>query len=91
VSTSARLVSIIAIAAFVVPAAGFQGEMRSRGFDRGTATAAWPSVFDYLYGGIDGAYGPEIYEPEQSYLQTYLYGGPPATAYGSANRQPIVR
>lgn len=56
-----------------------------------SATAIRPYAFNYLYGGIDKAYGPEIYVPEQTYLQTYLYGGPPATAYASGNRGPLVR
>ena len=84
-STSARLVGItVAIAAFAIPALGLQGK------SPGHATAVW-HLFDDLYGGTDGAYGPEIYGPEQTYLQTYLYGGPPAAANASADRGPIAR
>lgn len=91
-STSARLAGIIAaIAVFAIPALGLQGEALGRAFHEAAATAIWPYVFDDLYGGLDGAYGPEIYVPEQTYLQTYLSGGPPVTAYAFGNREPLVR
>lgn len=90
-STSARLVSSIAIAVLAIPALALQGKARARTHHEGAATAVWPYVLDSLYGGTDGAYGPEIYVLEQSYLQTYLYGGPPATAHAFADRAPSVR
>jgi hypothetical protein len=90
VSTPARLLSIIAIAVSAISALIIQGKAHGDGF-HGAARAAWPYVLDDLYGGAFGAYGPEIYAPDQTYLQTYLYGGPPAAPYASANREPIVQ
>ena len=69
-----------AITVLTISALGLQGKAP------GYATAVW-HVFDDLYGGIDGADGPEIYGPEQTYLQTYLYGGAPAAGYASADRE----
>lgn len=46
----------------------------------------WPYAFDDLYGGIYGAYAPEIYAPDEAYAYagapatTYLYGGRPRRA-----------
>ncbi|WP_156434013.1 hypothetical protein [Bradyrhizobium retamae] len=88
-STPARLLSIIAIAVLAISALIIQGEAHGDGFHEG-APVVWPFVLADLYGGEFGAYGPEIYAPDQTYLQTYLYGGPPAAPYAAANREPIV-
>ncbi len=47
----------------------------------------WPYAFDDLYGGIYGAYGPEIYVPDDA----YAYAGAPATAYAYAGRSGRAR
>lgn len=85
VSTSARL-AIIATAVLVIPAAIVQGRAQDQGV-RGVMAAVWPYVLDDLYGGNFGAYGPEIYAPDQTYLQIYLQGGLPT----ATDPQPIVR
>lgn len=87
VSTSARLLSTIAIAVLTTSALVIQGKAQGYEF-HGWAPAAWSYVFDDLYGwGIYGADGPEIYVPEQTYLQTYLQGAVPAAGSVYANRE----
>jgi hypothetical protein len=75
VSTPARLLGIIAIAVLAISVLIIQGKAHGGGF-HGAAVAAWPYVLDDLYGGEFGAYGPEIFAPDQTYLQIYLHGGP---------------